>query len=206
MQLTVDKGSAHCRLNREETLLQQGLNAGWPLARSCRNGNCERCFCQLLEGTVRYPDYSVYGPGSTIALCLAKPGSSLVLDSLPLQQRRRAWRCEITGDHTLQLPAGRVGKLERDCKLLLISSTHVLPATLLSRSGRSLTVNRPLTGEQPSIALVIIDGCGDGDWQLHHRERSPTLQWQGLDQDTAQQALALARKGSKHWFIQATSQ
>ena len=201
MRLTVDGTPRHCSLNREDTLLQQGLAAGWPLARSCRNGNCERCFCQLLSGEVIYPDHRRYRAGSIIALCLARPTANIVLGSLPLQPHQRAWRCEIINDTSLLLPAGRSTGLEPACHVLLIHDNSITNTTLRRREGRRLTLDAPLASTAPSLGLVLIDAHRCGDWQLHNRACSPSLQWQGLDEDTARQALAVARKGRGQWFV-----
>lgn len=37
-----------------QSLLEAALAAGWDLPRSCRNGTCRACRCQMTEGRVRY--------------------------------------------------------------------------------------------------------------------------------------------------------
>ncbi len=67
------------------TLLEAAGFAGLRLPRSCRNGTCRTCMCQMKEGRVRY---TIEWPGLTreekaeglILPCVAIAASDLVID------------------------------------------------------------------------------------------------------------------------------
>ncbi|TAL94777.1 MAG: 2Fe-2S iron-sulfur cluster binding domain-containing protein [Paraburkholderia sp.] len=67
------------------TVLEAAGFAGLRLPRSCRNGTCRTCMCQLKEGRVRY---TIEWPGLTreekaeglILPCVAIAASDLVID------------------------------------------------------------------------------------------------------------------------------
>lgn len=69
-----------------QTLLEAALAAGIHMARSCRNGTCRACMCQLLAGQVRY---RIEWPGLSpdekdegwIMPCVALPLGDMVLEA-----------------------------------------------------------------------------------------------------------------------------
>jgi ferredoxin len=75
-----------------QSLLESALAAGIEVPRSCRNGTCRACLCQLRTGQIRYriewpgvsPDEKDEG---LILPCVALPLSDLVLD-VPAASRR----------------------------------------------------------------------------------------------------------------------
>ena len=67
-----------------QSLLEAALAAGVSLPRSCRNGTCRACRCQLTSGSVRYqiawPGLSLDEKRSGLILpCVAFPTSDVVL-------------------------------------------------------------------------------------------------------------------------------
>jgi ferredoxin len=76
----------------EQSLLEAALAAGIEVPRSCRNGTCRACLCQLRTGQIRYriewpgvsPDEKDEG---LILPCVALPLSDVVLD-VPAASRR----------------------------------------------------------------------------------------------------------------------
>jgi ferredoxin len=76
----------------DQSLLESALAAGIEVPRSCRNGTCRACLCQLRTGQIRYriewpgvsPDEKDEG---LILPCVALPLSDLVLD-VPAASRR----------------------------------------------------------------------------------------------------------------------
>lgn len=77
-----------------QSLLEAALAAGISLPRSCRNGTCRACRCQMLSGAVRYridwPGLSLdEREAGEILPCVALPAQaveSLVIEA-PLAQR-----------------------------------------------------------------------------------------------------------------------
>lgn len=78
-----------------QSLLEAALAAGVSLPRSCRNGTCRACRCQMLSGAVRY---RIDWPGLSaderdagdILPCVALPeaeGVNIVIE-VPLAQRQ----------------------------------------------------------------------------------------------------------------------
>lgn len=71
----------------DETLLQAGLRAGFPLASSCRNGTCRECRLRLVEGRIAY---RIEWPGLSpeekrdgwVLPCVAEPRADVVLAPL----------------------------------------------------------------------------------------------------------------------------
>lgn len=67
-----------------QSLLEAALAAGIDLPRSCRNGTCRTCLCQLVSGTVHYriawpglsPEEKEWG---CILPCVAEPDTDLVI-------------------------------------------------------------------------------------------------------------------------------
>lgn len=77
-----------------QSLLEAALAAGVSLPRSCRNGTCRACRCQMLSGAVRYridwPGLSLdEREAGEILPCVALPaqeGQAVVI-KVPLAQR-----------------------------------------------------------------------------------------------------------------------
>lgn len=77
-----------------QSLLEAALAAGVNLPRSCRNGTCRACRCQMLSGAVRYridwPGLSLdEREAGEILPCVALPASDAgdVVIEAPLAQR-----------------------------------------------------------------------------------------------------------------------
>lgn len=75
-----------------QTLLEAALAAGIDLPRSCRNGTCRACMCQMTSGQVRYrvewPGLSLDEKDEGFVLpCVALPLSDVVLQA-PSARRR----------------------------------------------------------------------------------------------------------------------
>lgn len=74
-----------------QSLLEAALKAGFDLPRSCRNGTCRACRCQMLAGRVRY---RVEWPGLSpderdagdVLPCVALPEGDVTLNQ-PLWRR-----------------------------------------------------------------------------------------------------------------------
>lgn len=65
-----------------QSLLEAALAAGISLPRSCRNGTCRACRCQMLSGAVRYRiDWPGLSPdereAGEILPCVALPGTDV---------------------------------------------------------------------------------------------------------------------------------
>lgn len=80
----IEPGGAHFAAPAGRSLLASALQAGVPLASSCRNGTCRTCIRQLASGRV---SYRIEWPGllaeekaqGWILPCVAYPESDLVL-------------------------------------------------------------------------------------------------------------------------------
>jgi ferredoxin len=83
-----------------QSLLEAALAAGVSLPRSCRNGTCRACRCQMLSGAVRYRiDWPGLSPdereAGEILPCVALPGTDVgetgeavnIVIEAPLAQR-----------------------------------------------------------------------------------------------------------------------
>ncbi len=83
-----------------QSLLEAALAAGISLPRSCRNGTCRACRCQMLSGAVRYRiDWPGLSPdereAGEILPCVALPGTDVgetgeavnIVIEAPLAQR-----------------------------------------------------------------------------------------------------------------------
>jgi ferredoxin len=82
--LRIEPGGWTVPVAEGQSLLEAALSAGIRLPRSCRNGSCRACRCQLLAGSVRY---RVEWPGllaeekaeGWILPCVALPDDGLVV-------------------------------------------------------------------------------------------------------------------------------
>lgn len=77
---------------RGQSLLEAALAAGVSLPRSCRNGTCRTCRCQMLSGAVRYRiDWPGLSPdehdAGDILPCVALPEAVSIVIEAPLAQR-----------------------------------------------------------------------------------------------------------------------
>lgn len=75
-----------------QSLLEAALTAGIDMPRSCRNGTCRACMCQMTSGQVRYrvewPGLSLDEKDEGFVLpCVALPLSDVVLQA-PAARRR----------------------------------------------------------------------------------------------------------------------
>ena len=84
--LRIEPLGASCPVAPGQSLLEAALAAGIHLARSCRNGTCRACLCQLQSGQVRY---RIDWPGlsadekaeGSILPCVALPLGDVVIDA-----------------------------------------------------------------------------------------------------------------------------
>ena len=89
--LTLQPLGVHLPVGANQTLLEAALAAGIDLPRSCRNGTCRACRCQMTAGRVRYriawpglsPDEHEAGE---VLPCVALPETDVTL-SQPLARR-----------------------------------------------------------------------------------------------------------------------
>ena len=113
------KPSGHAfEVEEGKSILQAGLDAGWPMPYSCRTGVCRTCRGTIKEGTVDYGMvHPTYLPDSDKAkgyalLCQASPLSDLVIEVRELEGlagiRPRMVPCRI---EKLEKPAADVALL-----------------------------------------------------------------------------------------------
>jgi ferredoxin len=89
--LTLQPPGERIPVQAGQSLLEAALNAGFDLPRSCRNGTCRACRCQLTAGRVRY---RVEWPGLSpderdagdVLPCVALPEGDVTLNQ-PLWRR-----------------------------------------------------------------------------------------------------------------------
>lgn len=92
MKLTIEPAHLSCTVGEGQSLLEAALAAGIDMPRSCRNGTCRACLCQLEAGQVRYriewpglsPDEKDEG---CVLPCVAMPMGDVVLRA-PSARRR----------------------------------------------------------------------------------------------------------------------
>jgi ferredoxin len=83
-QIRIAATTLHFEADAELTLLEAAAFAGIRLPRSCRNGTCRTCLCQLIEGQIEYriewPGVSTEEKAQGMILpCVAAARSDLVL-------------------------------------------------------------------------------------------------------------------------------
>lgn len=83
-QVRIAGTALHFEADPELTLLEAASFADVALPRSCRNGTCRTCLCQLVEGQIEYriewPGVSVEEKAEGLILpCVAAARSDLVL-------------------------------------------------------------------------------------------------------------------------------
>ncbi len=203
LSLSVADTSLYLAINDRDDLLKQCLAAELPVARSCRNGNCGRCDCQLESGEVVLRNGSKLRAPATIALCISHARSDLQIKQLPLTNIVQHWRCQALNPTQLQLPAGRqVPPKPGDIVALLLANT-VLINCVAAMTGRVITLRdasdqiEQHKHHRRSIGLLNIDSQHDGDFALWRCEQhKQTLLWQGINQATGLAALAAYRRFS----------
>ncbi|WP_373091441.1 2Fe-2S iron-sulfur cluster-binding protein [Zhongshania sp.] len=200
--LTVADTALSLNINSSEDLLKQCLAAALPIARSCRNGNCGRCDCQLESGTVVLRNGKVITAPATIALCISHARSDLRIAKMPLNSIAQHWRCEGLNLRQLQLPAGRQSPPQNGDMVALLLRNSVLINSVEAVAGRIITLQDPCPdieqhkNKQLSIGLLNIDREHHGDFALwcHGNSNDHTqLLWRGINQATGLAAQAAYR-------------
>ncbi len=96
-QVSIPDLSLTLKVSEAETLLSGLQEAGVPVRHACRNGNCEICEADLLQGTVHqsYPEKQLTGNSSdpsVIRLCTSFALSDLQLRLMPYALRKSSQR------------------------------------------------------------------------------------------------------------------
>ena len=202
--LTVADTALNLAINDRDNLLQQCLAAKLPVARSCRNGNCGRCDCQLEAGSVTLRNGTQLNAPNKIALCISHARSDLQIAHLPLISNPQHWRCEGVNARQLRLPAGRQSppKPGDIVAVLLNNTVHI--NSIGGIDGRVITLQDECievaqhAHNHHSIALLNIDREHSGDFALWHiSNHQQTLLWQGINHTTGIAAQAAYCSGGE---------
>ena len=203
VSLTVADTALSLAINSSDNLLAQCLAADLAIARSCRNGNCGRCDCQLESGTVLLRNGRELTAPATIALCISHARSDLRIKQLPLHSTAQHWRGEGLNSKQLQLPAGRQSPPKPGDIVALLLNNTVLINSVLAVDGRVITLQDCCDAieqhqrNQLSIGLLNIDREHNGTFALWHEDKQmATLLWHGINQTTGFAALAAYRQGN----------
>jgi ferredoxin len=198
-------------LHADTNLLITCLNAGLPVARSCRNGNCGRCDVQLLAGQVVLRTGEHCQAPTQIPLCLAQPLSDLLVDRLPLETRTQHWQCQVIDGGRLRLPAGKQTP-PRPGDIVAVfpkQQTGVAPAglnTVAEQRGREIALADPVLTSSPTVGLLVIDQQWQGNYALWQTRPAPALcLWSGINADTAHSALSLLQRGAGQFEVRETN-
>ncbi|HET8711599.1 MAG TPA: 2Fe-2S iron-sulfur cluster-binding protein [Spongiibacteraceae bacterium] len=147
---------SHYEARDDENLLAAAQRSHWLVRYGCRNGNCDACGAQLLQGSVQHADGSIIAaPAKKILLCLCRPRSELhiALPSNPrpgsLDQSLRSYarlQRQTVAQHasilSFALPAGRKPALLADQIALIETDAGLLQGHIdFERSqGRELII------------------------------------------------------------------
>jgi len=212
LSLTVADTALSLNINDRDNLLNQCLAAGLPVARSCRNGNCGRCDCQLEFGRVQLRNGKLVTAPATIALCVSHARSPIGLNQLPLASPPQHWRCQGLGPQQLQLPAGRQTPPNIGDKVALLFSATVTINSVAAVNGRVISLQDHCAHiashiqNQDGIGLLNIDSEHHGNFVLWHRyKHCQTLLWPNINQSTGLAAQAAYRHGGSigHYQLRA---
>lgn len=131
---------AYYDAQEDENLLAAAQRAHWLVRYGCRNGNCDACAAQLLQGIVQHRNGQIIAaPAEKILLCLCQPRSELQIalpnDPRPgsvdqsLRSYARLQRQTIADNKSIlyfALPAGRKPALLADQIALIETDTGFL--------------------------------------------------------------------------------
>lgn len=184
-------------LNQDETLIEQCLAAGLAVTRSCRNGNCGRCDCQLLSGQIKLRNGNIVQATANVALCISYALSNVQFQSIPLIQQPSYWRCQLKGTQHLRLPAGRqtpphAGDI---CALLHEDTVEINEAVRVE--GRNIILQKPIqfAKQAAGLSMITIDRQYQGRYSLWRETPLQTLLlWDNINYLSAVAAQAAYRK------------
>jgi len=146
----------------DESILDAGLRAGFGFPKACRNGNCERCAGQLLQGRVGLRNGGIVEAAETrqqpVLYCIAHALSDCLIDDRQIT---------APGEHALITLA---------CQIADITplNHNVSKVTLRTPAGQNLSWHAGqylLLGEHQDAAFSIANAAipGQRDIELHIR-------------------------------------
>ncbi|MGJ8686342.1 MAG: 2Fe-2S iron-sulfur cluster-binding protein [Spongiibacteraceae bacterium] len=166
-QLKVQHPVTEISVHSQQTLLTQCQSAGLAVASSCRNGNCGRCFAQLLNGQVLSAHGDKTVAPATIALCTSLATSNVEFSQLPIESSASHWYCQALSPQLLRLPAGQQPGLYTGNQLALLLEERIIVSSILQRSGRELSLTTPLPTGVTSLTIVKISAHYKGSHTLY---------------------------------------
>lgn len=204
-QLKIQQPASEIPVHSQQSLLAQCQQAGMAVASSCRNGNCGRCFAQLLHGRVRSTRGADTAAPATIALCTSFAIENIELQQLTLDDAVAHWYCQVLSPQVLRLPAGQQPGLYAGNQLALFIEDTVIVSGIRQRSGRELRLTASLPDGTTSLAIAKIPARYRGTYTLYIASETADAAkpiWANITLTAATAALTvLQRHGGENKYI-----